>query len=167
MCRSSRVGWANFLSWLSRLPKSAKPILLWLAEELPNQPNLISSNDMADLVDWRTPLLRYLRDPSAKVDKGIRQSAFKYMLHNDELYRRTTEDLLLKCLGPDQARVRNSQPRRWSGYCIELVFIGLQWWLVIFVTQGLRRCQRFKNIEFVPATMLYPIIKPWPFVVGG
>jgi hypothetical protein len=27
------------------------------------------------------------------------------MLHNDELYRRTTEDLLLKCLGLDQARV--------------------------------------------------------------
>jgi hypothetical protein len=27
------------------------------------------------------------------------------MLQNDELYRRTTEDLLLKCLGSDQAGV--------------------------------------------------------------
>jgi hypothetical protein len=27
------------------------------------------------------------------------------MLHNDELYWRIAEDLLLKCLGPDQARV--------------------------------------------------------------
>jgi hypothetical protein len=30
---------------------------------------------------------------------------FKYVLHNDELYRRTAEDLLLKCLGLDQTRV--------------------------------------------------------------
>jgi hypothetical protein len=50
-------------------------------------------------------LLAYLFDRSVKVDKSVRQSAFKYVLHNDELYRRIGEDLLLKCLGPDQARV--------------------------------------------------------------
>jgi hypothetical protein len=49
--------------------------------------------------------LRYLHDPSSKIDKSVQQSAFKYVLHNDELYRRTIEDLLLKCLGSDQARV--------------------------------------------------------------
>jgi hypothetical protein len=27
------------------------------------------------------------------------------MLYNDELYWRTAKDFLLKCLGPDQARV--------------------------------------------------------------
>jgi hypothetical protein len=27
------------------------------------------------------------------------------VLHNDELYRRTVEDLLLKCLGSTQVRV--------------------------------------------------------------
>ena len=31
--------------------------------------------------------------------------AFKYVLIDDELYRRTAEDLLLKCLDSDQARV--------------------------------------------------------------
>jgi hypothetical protein len=67
-------------------------------DELSNQPSKTSSNVGADLHDWRTPLLAYLRDPSAKVDKSVRQSAFKYALHNDELCRRTTEDLLLKCL---------------------------------------------------------------------
>jgi hypothetical protein len=30
---------------------------------------------------------------------------FKYVLYNDELYRRITEDSLLKCLGSNQARV--------------------------------------------------------------
>jgi hypothetical protein len=59
----------------------------------------------AGLYDWRTPLLTYLRDPSTKIEKSVRHSAFKYVLHNDELYRRTTEDLLLKCLDSNQARV--------------------------------------------------------------
>ena len=31
--------------------------------------------------------------------------AFKYILVDDELYRRTADDVLLKCLGADQARV--------------------------------------------------------------
>jgi hypothetical protein len=66
----------------------------------------LTSNDVgANLEDWRAPLLKYLCDPSAKVDKSIQWSAFKYVLYNDELYQRTTEDLLLKCLGSDQARV--------------------------------------------------------------
>jgi hypothetical protein len=52
-----------------------------------------------------TLLLAYLRDPSVKLDKSVRQSAFKYVLYNDELYPRTAEDLQLKCLDSDQARV--------------------------------------------------------------
>jgi hypothetical protein len=53
--------------------------------------------------DWRKPVADYLRDPSHKVDKGIRRIAFKFTLVNNELYRHTTEDLLLKCLDHDQA----------------------------------------------------------------
>jgi hypothetical protein len=46
--------------------------------------------------DWRKPIADYLRDPSQKVDKGIRRIAFKFTLINDELYHRITEDLSLK-----------------------------------------------------------------------
>jgi len=55
------------------------------------------------LEDRRTHLLSFLQYPSIKVDKNIRRLAFKYTLHNGELYRRIVEDLLLKCLGADQA----------------------------------------------------------------
>jgi hypothetical protein len=79
--------------------------LVTLPEKLPNRPDVISNYVGADLEDLRIALLRYLRDPSAKIDKCVRRSAFKYVLDNDELYRRTAEDLLLKCLGSDQARV--------------------------------------------------------------
>jgi hypothetical protein len=64
-------------------------------KKLPNRPSVISNDVGDDLEDLRTALLRYLHDPSAKIDKCVWWSAFKYVLHNDELYRRTAEDLLL------------------------------------------------------------------------
>ena len=46
-----------------------------------------------------------MRDPGRGAERNIRRSAFKYVLIDDELYRRTAEDLLLKCLDLDQANV--------------------------------------------------------------
>jgi hypothetical protein len=46
---TSPVGWAD-----SETSGSSGQ----LAEELPNQPNLIFSNDTTGLDDWRTPILR-------------------------------------------------------------------------------------------------------------
>jgi hypothetical protein len=42
-----------------------------LPEKLSNRPSKTSSDVGADLYDWRTPLLAYLRDPSVKVDKSV------------------------------------------------------------------------------------------------
>ena len=46
--------------------------------------------------DWRVPFISYLRDPGRSAEMNIRRLAFKYVLIDDELYRRTVEDLLLK-----------------------------------------------------------------------
>ena len=59
----------------------------------------------AEAQDWRVPLMSYLRDPGRGAERNIRRLAFKYVLIDDELYRRTAEDLLLKCLDSDQAKV--------------------------------------------------------------
>ena len=59
----------------------------------------------AEVQDWRVPLISYLRDPGRGAERNIRRLAFKYVLTDDELYRRTAEDLLLKCLDSDQAWV--------------------------------------------------------------
>ena len=55
--------------------------------------------------DWRVPIISYLKDPSRGAERNIRRIAFKYILINGELYRRTAKDLLLKYLDSDQARV--------------------------------------------------------------
>jgi len=101
--------------------------------------------------------------------------AFKYILVDDELYRRTADDVLLKCLGTDQARVamgevhegicgtHQSAPtmkcllRRTDFYWPSMISDCFRYY------KGCEKCQRFGDIQLVPAALLHPIIKPWPF----
>ena len=54
--------------------------------------------------DWRKEIIDYLKDPSKKVERRIRFQATKYVLLEDELYYRTIDIVLLKCLGDDEAK---------------------------------------------------------------
>ena len=64
-----------------------------------------NSKGKAEVADWRVPIATYLKDPGHGAERSIQRLAFKYVLIDDELYRRTAEDVLLKCLDSDQARV--------------------------------------------------------------
>jgi hypothetical protein len=67
---------------------------------------VVSSKTVEDEVgDWRTPLVKYLQDPKSISDRKVRRWALKFVSDGGELYRRMSDDLLLKCLGPDQARL--------------------------------------------------------------
>ena len=44
----------------------------------------------AEVADWRVSIVTYLRDPGHGAERNIRCLAFKYVLIDDELYRRTT-----------------------------------------------------------------------------
>ena len=54
--------------------------------------------------DWRKEIIDYLKDPSKKVEGRVRFQATKYVLLEEELYYRTIDGVLLKCLGDDEAR---------------------------------------------------------------
>jgi hypothetical protein len=49
--------------------------------------------------------LKCIRDPEKTRDKKIKRQALKYMSLDDDLYRRTIDGVLLKCLGEEQAKV--------------------------------------------------------------
>jgi hypothetical protein len=55
--------------------------------------------------DWRTCIIKHIWDPSSTRDRRMRREALKYTLIDDELYQRTTNGLLLKCLGVEQAQI--------------------------------------------------------------
>jgi ribonuclease HI len=50
--------------------------------------------------DWRADIFNYLKDPARGAHKRICYRAMKYVLIGDDLFYRTLEGLLLKCLGP-------------------------------------------------------------------
>jgi ribonuclease HI len=72
-----------------------------------------SAGNEADASDWRTPIINYLRNPSVRTDRNIRRTTFKYVLMSDELYRRTVNDVLLKCLGPGDAILAMAKVHEW------------------------------------------------------
>jgi hypothetical protein len=54
--------------------------------------------------DWRKKIIDYLKDSSKKVDRHLRNKAIKYILLEDELYYRTVDGVLLKCLSEEEAK---------------------------------------------------------------
>jgi hypothetical protein len=56
-------------------------------------------------VDWRTPLILYLDNPSHVIDTKVWRQALKYILLDYDLHRRTIDDLLLRCLSSDQSNI--------------------------------------------------------------
>jgi hypothetical protein len=52
--------------------------------------------------DWRADIFNYLKDPARGAPKRIRYKAVKYILIGDDMFYRTLEGLLLKCLGPTE-----------------------------------------------------------------
>nr|CAE01655.2 OSJNBb0043H09.6 [Oryza sativa Japonica Group] len=59
----------------------------------------------ADAVEIMGDSLLYLKDPSQSASRKLRYKALKYALLDDELYYRTIDGVLLKCLSADQGKV--------------------------------------------------------------
>jgi hypothetical protein len=108
-------------------------------------------------------------------DRKVRRWALKFILDGDELCRRTADDLLLKCLGPDQASLAMEEVH--EGICgIHQSAPKMKWllrracfcWPTMIANcfryyKGCEECQNHGDVLLVPAAMLHPIIKPWPF----
>jgi len=54
--------------------------------------------------DWRKEIVDYLRDLSKKVKRCVRFQVTKYVLLDNELYYRTVDVILLRCLGDDESK---------------------------------------------------------------
>ena len=101
--------------------------------------------------------------------------AFKYISVDDELYHRTAEDLLLKCLYSDQARVAMGEVH--EGICGMHQSAPKMKWLLrragFYWPTMMSDCfkyykvceeyQRFGDLQLVPTTLMHSIIKPWSF----
>jgi len=55
--------------------------------------------------DWRKEIVDYLKNPSQRVSRQLKVKAIKYVLLEDELYYRTIDGIMLKCIGTKESKV--------------------------------------------------------------
>jgi hypothetical protein len=132
-----------------------------LTGDAAGDPNSSLKGDLivtAEGQDWRMPLISYLRDPGRGAERNIQRLAFKYILIDGELYRRTAEDLLLKCLDSDHAKVTMGEVHK--GICGTHQSAPKMKWLLrragfywptmmsdcFKYYKGCKECQRFGNL---------------------
>ena len=68
-------------------------------------------NDEIVFDDWRSEIIDYFRNPSQKVSTKFRYKSIKYVLLDDQLYYKTIDGVLLKCLNQEDAKVLMGEVR--------------------------------------------------------
>jgi hypothetical protein len=125
--------------------------------------------------DWRLPLMECIRDPGKIIDKKLKQQVLKYMSLDGDLYRRTIDGVLLKCLGDEQAKEAVQEVH--DGICGAHQSAHKMKWLLrragfywpttvddcIKYQKGCEACQWFGNIQLAPAGVMNSIVKPQLF----
>ncbi|XP_055961838.1 uncharacterized protein LOC126681523 [Mercurialis annua] len=125
--------------------------------------------------DWRRDIKKYLENPNKKMMYKVRVRAVNYVLIEDVLYRRGFDNLLLRCLGMTEALEVMKQTH--EGVCgAHQSGVKMRWlirrhgyfWPSILkdcmtFAKGCQSCQRYGNIQRLPAAELKSVIKPWPF----
>ncbi|XP_058784458.1 uncharacterized protein LOC131659264 [Vicia villosa] len=135
---------------------------------------VLSIDTLVD-TDWRSPIIDYLKDPSLNTDRKTKYRALSYVLIGNELFKKTPEGILLKCLGETETYLALASIH--SGACGAhqaghkmkwLLFrYGMYWPSMlkdyIEFAKGCQECQVHAGIQHAPASELHAIIKPWPF----
>jgi ribonuclease HI len=125
-----------------------------------------------DQGDWRADIFNYLKDSARGASRKIRYKAMRYVLIGDDMFYRTLEGLLLKCLGPTESNRLLHEVH--EGTCGTHQSAHKMKWLIrrsgyywptmledcFMYYKGCQACQRFGKIQMVPASAMNPIIKP-------
>ncbi|XP_039683823.1 uncharacterized protein [Medicago truncatula] len=126
--------------------------------------------------DWRKPIVKYLENPDGTTCRKVKYRALSYVIMGNELFKKTPEGVLLKCLGETDAYLAVSNTHDGScgthqaGHKMKWLLFrqGLYWPTMlkdcIEFAKGCQGCQKYAGIQRVPASELHSIIKPWPFI---
>ncbi|XP_039683800.1 uncharacterized protein [Medicago truncatula] len=119
--------------------------------------------------------VQYLENPDGTTCRKVKYRALSYVIMGNELFKKTSEGVLLKCLGETDAylAVSNTHGRtcgtHQAGHKMKwLLFRQGLYWLTMLkdcidFAKGCQGCQKYAGIMRVPASELHAIIKPWPF----
>ncbi|KAK9724545.1 hypothetical protein RND81_05G081100 [Saponaria officinalis] len=61
-------------------------------------------NILESEADWRSEIIKFLRDlPMKGINPKLKKQSYRYFLIEDELYKKDSQGILLKCLNSDDA----------------------------------------------------------------
>ncbi|KAM1041861.1 hypothetical protein ACFX2I_030941 [Malus domestica] len=132
---------------------------------------------------WITPIYNFLAHgilPNDKVQaKQIRYKSTRYLIINDQLYKRGFSLPYLRCLTPAEAEIVLREIH--EGVCgdhagsrslAHKTFSQGYYWPTLHqdaikVSRSCDKCQRYAAIPHSPPEPLTPMISPWPFAQWG
>ncbi|KAM2065822.1 hypothetical protein ACFX1T_042365 [Malus domestica] len=132
---------------------------------------------------WITPIYNFLAHgtlPNDKVQaKQIRYKSTRYLIINDQLYKRGFSLPYLRCLTPAEAEIVFREIH--EGVCgdhagsrslAHKTFRQGYYWPTLHqdaikVSRSCDKCQRYATIPHSPPEPLTPMISPWPFAQWG
>jgi len=100
----------------------------------------------------------------------IRYKAIKFVLLDDQLYYKTVDGVLLKCLSQEEAKVFMGETH--EGVCGVHQYAHKMKWMIKRIVlanyvgrlfkyyKGCEECQKFSNFPKSPASAMNPIMKP-------
>jgi hypothetical protein len=119
---------------------------------------------LLDQGDWRADIFNYLKNSARGAPKRIRYKVMRYVLIRDDMFYRTLESNRLlhevhegTCGTHESAHKMKWLIRRSGYYWPTMLEDCFKYY------KACQACQRFGKIQMVPASVMNPIIKPWPF----
>ncbi|KAI5316920.1 hypothetical protein L3X38_036627 [Prunus dulcis] len=125
--------------------------------------------------DWRDPIMTYLQYPILPSEKRVRIMATNYLMWNEDLVRKSKDEVLLRCLGKiEYMKVMGETHEGICGahqggrkMCWLIRRYGYFWPTMlkdcINYSKGCEACQRHGPIQQAPSVPMNPVVKPWPF----
>ena len=132
---------------------------------------------------WMTPIISFLLDGHLPQDtneaRKVRKRAARFKILNDTLYKRGFSIPYLKCVDTDEAKYILQEIH--EGVCgdhvgprslvSKVIRIGYFWPTTqadaVELVKRCDKCQRFGNIQRLPAEKLTAITSSWPFSQWG
>ncbi|KAI5323274.1 hypothetical protein L3X38_032346 [Prunus dulcis] len=125
--------------------------------------------------DWRGPIMTYLQYPALPSERRVRIMATNYLMWNEDLVRKSKDEVLLRCLGKTEYMKVMGETH--EGICGAHQGGRKMCWLIrrygyfwptmlkdcINYSKGCEACQRHGPIQQAPSVPMNPVVKPWPF----
>ncbi|XP_020596670.1 uncharacterized protein LOC110036537 [Phalaenopsis equestris] len=141
---------------------------------------LATSNGVSN--DWRQDIIAYLTGilpDDRSLASQIQKRALSFTIINDTLYRRSFEQMWLRCVGDDEAQKLMAEVH--EGVCgshqsgpkmkIKIKRLGYYWPMMtldcIEHAKRCHQCQVFSPVLHQPPSILHPTVASWPFEASG